>query len=436
MTATATTETEHALIGALLLDPAQFGLVAGLVTGADFADPDIGQLFEAVTTCHESALPVGNLTVLVPELRRMGLPSAVTEAAFIARLLEAGRAGAAHVQYYAAEIARAARLRRLTTIGHALVARAGAADADPVAIAQWADSETAALGQDATHSCRPLANIADDFLRDLAEQDTAGRVVNTGLIAVDQAFGGWMGGELVVLAARTGIGKSALAMQIAAYQAHLGRPVLYVSLEMRDAELIGRILCGDAEVNSRRIRAGRHTTEDLDRLQFAADRHRADPLYVWAPPKATTGRIRAVAKRIAATAGLSLLVIDYVGLVRPADTRRQRHEQLGQITGDLKAMAKELAVPVLALAQLNREADHSAEPRLSQLRESGCIEQDADVVVLLHKTATDATDAKLIVAKHRHSTTGWKPLLWSPERMRFDCSQAVPPPSGADWIEL
>jgi replicative DNA helicase len=409
-------EHEHALLGSILLDPAEIDVVAADVSAGDFSDRDLGQLFEALVTIHECGLPSGDMTIVVPELRRMGFPEAVRNAAFLARLVANVTAG--HARFYAGEVRRASRLRHQAALGQALVDLTAKQGADPDQIASWLDASITSVGLPAAQS-RSVGDIAEDYLRELQEPQFRERIVMSGIANLDGKIGGWMPGELVILAARTGIGKTALGMQIASHLGHEQRPVLFVSLEMKDRELVGRLLCGAAGMNGRRIRSGRYDEYDIAQLQRSADQFRGEPVYIWAPPRATTGKIRAVAKRMSASRGLDLLVVDYLGLVQPTDSKRQRYEQLGQVTGDLKAMAKELNVPVLALCQLNRDAD-GQEPRLSQLRDSGSIEQDADIVLFIHADKPDTSERTLIVAKHRHGDVGKLSLVWNKARLRFD----------------
>jgi replicative DNA helicase len=305
------TQHEHALLGSLLLDPSQIDVVATDVSAGDFADTDLGRLYVALVTLHESGLPVGDMTVLPTELRRMELPEAVRNAAFIARLVTGAIAG--HSRFYAKEIRRGSRLRQQTDVGQSLVALTAEQDADPDQIASWLDAAMLSVGLPAA-KCRSVGDVADDYLRELQEPQFRDRIVMTGIVDLDMKIGGWMPGELVILAARPGVGKTALGMQIASHLAHRQRPVLFVSLEMQDRELVGRLLCGAAEVNNRRIRSGRHDAHDIAQLQWQADHLRGEPLYVWAPPRATTGKIRAMAKRMGAARGLALLSRTFLGL--------------------------------------------------------------------------------------------------------------------------
>jgi replicative DNA helicase len=202
---------------------------------------------------------------------------------------------------------------------------------------------------------------------------------------------------------------------------------------MRDAELVRRILCSRADTDSRDLRSGTLDKRQRESLVGAMLSLDGLPLRVWSPASASLAEIRAVARHEKATAGLGLLVVDYVGVVRPDDRRLPRYEQVSQISSGLKALAKELETPIIALAQLNREADGN-EPKLSHLRESGSIEQDADVVLLVHHPQTTGVSrgdgirtAHVIVAKHRHGETGRVSLFWDPRATRFSSSSQFMP---------
>jgi len=198
---------------------------------------------------------------------------------------------------------------------------------------------------------------------------------------------------------------------------------------MRDLELVARMLCGRALVDSRALRSRRLGPNDRERLVDATIAAGDLALRVWAPSMATLADIRAVARQTKRQYGLRLLVVDYIGIVRPsADERKlQPHERISAVSAGLKALAKELDMPVIACCQLNREAG-DGEPKLSHLRDSGAIEQDADIVLLLdHEQAevneTDWRPCKLIVAKHRHGETGDVRLRWHPRETRFSDGQ-------------
>jgi replicative DNA helicase len=217
------------------------------------------------------------------------------------------------------------------------------------------------------------------------------------------------------------MGKTSFALQVALHQASKGRPTTFVSLEMTGRELASRHIVTRTGIETRRLRSGELQLLDLQEIDQVASDAAKLAMRIWSPHQATVAQIRGVAKRDAATAGLSLLVVDYIGLVRPTDPRRPRHEQVSMVSAALKSVAKELQIPVLALCQLNRESDKTkrAEPKLSHLRESGSIEQDADIVLLLHRRDNHDGQTKLIIAKHRHADTGALMLTWDAVRTSF-----------------
>jgi replicative DNA helicase len=411
-------EAELALLGACVIDQTVLVTATEICSGADFHDPELGQLFDAFWCLNEAGIPLHDAAVLVSELRRLRIPEAVRSPVFLAKLFVDGEVHAHHAVFYARQVKRAATLRRLQSLGLQLATRIADPAADPGDIAAWIDAQLSGLGHHVEDPPRRVDELATDLLAELRQPSHEGAIF-TGLRSHDIVAGGWMPGELIILAARPGVGKTSLAMQIAQHNAVKGRPVLFVSLEMTGRELAARLLCGLSGVDSRRLRAGRLDAANLSAIERASVEIGGVPLRVWAPPMATLARIRAMAKRDAAASGLALLVVDYLGLVRPADPKRPRHEQIGEVSAGLKALAKELSVPVLSLSQLNREADGN-EPRLSHLRDSGSIEQDADVVLFIHREDEDKTAAKLIVAKHRHGDTGVVHLAWDAARTRYE----------------
>jgi replicative DNA helicase len=266
--------------------------------------------------------------------------------------------------------------------------------------------------------------------------------LETGFIDYDDMTGGLHDSELVILAARPSMGKTALALNIVEHIAiderGPSRPVLLVSLEMSSLELGDRVLCSRARVNSHRLRNGTISGEESRKLvQTAADVSRA-PLFIDDSPSRNMTEIAATARRLKRQEDLALVVIDYLQLVEPDNPRDPRQEQVARISRRLKGLARELSIPVLCLAQLNRQVEASREsrPQLSHLRESGAIEQDADVVMFIHREEVyQASDedrervkgqADLLVRKQRNGPTGDVKLTWLHEFTRFENSQFQP----------
>jgi replicative DNA helicase len=427
---------EHAepcLLGCVLIDPPQFDRIRSLVTGADFADARLGHLFEALQTLHDARKPIADTGWLLGELARLGVSEDVRSTLAISKLIR-GVVNSAHVGYFAEQVRRAARLRQMQMLVAEWATQLHKDDAEPDAMLRWIDARLAMIDSGATAAdCKTIGEFAADAIADAVNPGLRPTAM-TGLQTVDANTGGFQAGETVTLAGRTGQGKTGLAIQIAIHNAERRRNVLFVSLEMEGRELARREVAAWSGVQSKLLRAGNVGDENHRALEEARRQLAELPLRIWAPPSATLADIRAHCRHEHALRGLSLLVIDYIGLVKtPELAKRQRHEQVAAVSGGLKSLAKELQIPILSLAQLNREAD-GEEPRLSHLRESGAIEQDSDVVMFLHHPATekpsrtgqaavpsDTREAFLIIAKHRHGQTGRIRLNWLPNETRFDC---------------
>jgi len=437
----ATQEMERAMVGSLLLDPRRIDEIDGRVSCFDFEDTELGALFDLIVTSHQAGVDVADPAAVLREARNRGLPRRVTEVGFFAQLYQEYRSS--NVHYYAAQLKRASRKRELLQVSDELRTMAEDDSKDPSQIVRWLEAATAAAGSTMGDSRRErrYCDAADEFARQASDPHTAGHGVMTGILSVDQYVGSWHPGELVILAARPGMGKSAFAFQWAKWIADQQRSVLYVSLEMTDTELAGREVCGTAQINNRKIRCGLVGQDEARRLQqtaVSAQQAKAN-LFLWSPARASIQQIRAVAKRVQAAHGLDCLFVDYMSLIDAASKNEKTWEQVSRISRELKAIAKELGIPVIALCQVNREAD-GAEPRLSHLRYSGSIEQDADGVIFLHRDM-DATqewrydqsvqvgadqerlwknETRLIVAKHRHGEVMHTKLRWVPRLTKFE----------------
>lgn len=255
-------QAEQALIGSVLLDPSVLDHVTPIVSAADFCDPSLGALYGALTVLCEARRPVTDFAWLVGELARMDVPDDVRTAAAIARfgntVVHAGNA-----VYFAEQVVRAATLSRWAGVAVQLTQRAGDPAVEPEQIAAWLDGQLAQVSQRRPAFARGIGEIAADVAAELDEPPpTIGSALWTGLLELDEALGPIMPGELGIIAARTGCGKTSLATQWAEHAAAKGRPVLFVSLEMRDAELVKRMLCSRAGIDSRDLRGGNLNSDD------------------------------------------------------------------------------------------------------------------------------------------------------------------------------
>lgn len=421
------------VLGSILLMPEVCDEIASL-RADDFYDDANRKIYEHLRHMHDGGEKI-DITLLVSRLRTAGDYEKVGGAAYLARLSGAV-ANAAHVVYYAEVVAEKSVFRKLIESGTEILRDAydqtgtakelcAQAEQKVFAIMDGRSSQSVSSISDVLHQAmdRMEARMRDDYVEGAAE---------TGLTDFDTMTGGMHNGELLILAARPSMGKTALAMNIAEnVSIEQKQPVLFVSLEMSGIELADRMLCSLARVNGHRLRNGTLSSEDRDRLVSKANEISEAPLFVDDSPSRTVSEIAAAARRIKRREGeLGLIVIDYLQLIEPDNSRDPRQEQVAKIARRLKGLARELEVPLLCLSQLNRQAEDSKDhrPRLSHLRESGAIEQDADVVMFVHREeyyhrgderAQYAGQAEIILAKQRNGPVGDVQLTWEADFTRF-----------------
>ena len=241
--------------------------------------------------------------------------------------------------------------------------------------------------------------------------------IASGYPEIDKFTGGFVDGELIVIGARASIGKTALTLNMAENIAKRGTAVGFLSLEMANKQLTQRLLVGNSGVGLKQIRSGMLREEDFARLNAAAELLYTYPLYLYDYPNARLMDIKLKARRMVRKEGIKILFVDYLGLIK-TEAKVQRWEEVGIITSELKALSRELNIPVVVCAQVNRDAEGKA-PTLANLRESGNIEQDADVVFFLHRQR-DSANSELFISKNRNGGTGKIDLYYVMERTRFE----------------
>jgi replicative DNA helicase len=337
-------------------------------------------------------------------------------------------ANVAHVKHHADELRNLSRLRGMVVAAdefrEAILSRGAKADEVVAAL----EASVLTLRHGAATDASPIGALWDDVIAEYEAQLSSGerRIILSGLPTLDDLGFVFAPGELAVLAARPGVGKTALALQVGMHHATKGRAVLFVSLEMKGKELGSRVLLPAAELNHHWLRTGKVDAQAIAQMKTARAELGAPPLFVWSPGRVKAGIIHAAASVLKASSDIKMLIVDYIGLVRPDDPGRQRYEQIGEIVKALRGIGQHLEIPVLALCQLNREGEKdNKRPRLSNLRESGDIEQDADLVAFLHPTAENRVD--LILEKNRQGARGYRNLQWLPEHTRFDDSASSKP---------
>ncbi len=421
------------VLGSILLMPEVCDEFASLVAD-DFYDDANRKIYENLRQMHDAGEKI-DVTLLVSRLRTAGDYDKIGGAGYLARLSGAVP-NAAHAVYYAGIVSEKSVYRKLIESGTEILRDAydqsstakelcAQAEQKVFAIMDGRTSQSVSSISDVLHQAmdRMEARMRDDYVDGGAE---------TGLTDFDTMTGGMHNGELLILAARPSMGKTALAMNIAEHVSiNQKAPVLFVSLEMSGIELADRMLCSLARVNGHRLRNGTISSDDRDRLISTANEISQAPLFVDDSPSRTVSEIAAAARRIKRREGeLGLIVVDYLQLIEPDNSRDPRQEQVAKIARRLKGVARELEVPLLCLSQLNRQAEDSKDhrPRLSHLRESGAIEQDADVVMFVHREeyyhrgderAQYAGQAEIIVAKQRNGPVGDVQLTWEADFTRF-----------------
>lgn len=426
-------EAEMGVLGSILLLPEVCDDLASL-RADDFYDDANRKIYDAMREMHDAGEKI-DVTLLVSRLRTEGEYEKVGGAAYLAKL-SASVPNAAHAVYYAGIVTEKAVYRRLILSSTEILRDAYDQSSTAKELCAQAEQKVFAImdGRSA-QSVQPIHDVlhqAMDRMEARLRDEYVEGGAETGLTKFDEMTGGLHNGELIILAARPSMGKTALAMNIGEHCAiEQGEPVLFVSLEMSGIELADRMLCSLARVNGHRLRNGTISTDDRDRLIKKANDISQAPLYVDDSPSRTVSEIAAAARRIKRRQGsLGLIVIDYLQLIEPDNSKDPRQEQVAKIARRLKGISRELEVPLLCLSQLNRQAEDSKDhrPKLSHLRESGAIEQDADVVMFVHREeyyhrgddkAQFAGQAEIIIAKQRNGPIGDVELTWEAEFTKF-----------------
>ncbi len=426
-------EAEISALGSLMLDKDAIYRIVDYLSAKDFYKPGHHTIYSAMLDLWNKREPIDVLSV-TSRLRELGKLEEIGGSTYLATLINSVPT-ASHVDHYAAIVRKKRLLRDLIDASHH-IAQLGYNEAENVEILlDEAEQKIFGIAKD---SLRQEFFAVKDALEEAWERiemihrdrDTL-RGVSTGFKDLDDVLGGLQRSNLVVLAARPSLGKTSLALDFARNAARLNHPVGFFSLEMSREELVDRLIAAEAGVDLWRLRTGhlRSDGEDNDfvRLQDAMAKLSDLPLFMDDTAAPTVMELRAKARRLQAEKKLDLVVVDYLQLIRGHSSFESRVQEVSEISRSLKAMAKELKVPVLAVSQLSRgvEMRPSSVPKLSDLRESGSIEQDADVVMFIYREdkVRENTDRKNIaeiqIAKHRNGPTGKIELYFHEETSSF-----------------
>lgn len=429
-------EAEQAVLGSMFLSSEAVEGALTALQAEDFYRPAHQRIFSAMDHLANRSLPIDHLSVS-DRLQTMGELEAAGGKPYLLDIT-AIVPTAAHWQRYADIVKRTSMLRHLITAATQIVALGYDAPDDMDAVVEEAEKRIFEVTNKRVQSnFKGIGELLPDTfhqLEELAERKEHITGVATGFKELDKLLAGLHPGDLCILAARPAVGKTALALNMAVNAATHGASVAIFSLEMGAEQLVQRVLCSEARINLQDVRTGWVKAEDWSAIHAAAGRLYNLDLWVDDTPSISILEVRAKARRQLRDKDKGFIIVDYLQLMQPQNRRTEnRQVEIAEISRGLKILAKELGVPVLALSQLSRAVENRAgkRPQLSDLRESGAIEQDADVVMFIDRN-TDPRDsdeqeagrpakgtAELIVAKHRNGPTGTIPLVFNERHTKF-----------------
>jgi replicative DNA helicase len=424
-------QAEASLLGAMLLSRDAIADSIEIVGAEHFYKPAHAHVFDAILSLYSAGEPADPVTV-GEELQRAGLLDAIGGQALLVDL-QATTPAISSAAKYARIIHDCAMLRRLIGVAHEIAEIGYSRPDDVVKAVDSAESLMYEVGQGrVTDSLAPIRELLDHNLDRLEQLYERGETITgtpSGYTDLDDMLSGLQPSALIVVGARPAMGKTSFALGMAAHAAiEARRPVMVFSLEMSQLELSQRLLCSESRVDSKNVRDGKLSEGDWKKISHGVGRLAEAPMWIDDNPNTTVMEIRAKARRLKSRIGdLGLIIVDYLQLMTGRSSAENRQVEVSEISRGLKILARELEVPVVALSQLSRglEARQDKRPMLADLRESGSIEQDADVVMFIyrdevyHPETSDLGTAEIVVAKHRNGPTGIVRLAFLPHYTRF-----------------
>ncbi len=420
-------EAEQSLLGALLIDKDAVVNIAEILSTTDFyRSEQHGQIYSAIIELFDKREPIDLVTV-TDRLKQKGVLDIVGGSAYLTEIVNMVPTSA-HVLSYARIIKEHAIRRQLISSSTKFIEQAFDESNAVNEIIEQSEQAIFALSQQ--HIKRDFIQLKDalaqsfDRLDELQKSSGKLRGVPTGFKDLDSKLAGMQESNLIIFAARPGMGKTSFALNVAQHVAvNAGLPVGIFSLEMSQEELVDRLLVTQADIDAWKLKTGRLDDKDFDRLSHAMGQLAEAPLFIDDTPGASLSEIRTKARRLQSEHGLKLIIVDYLQLIRINTFADNRVQQVSEISQGLKNLARELKIPVFALSQLNRSVENrggTKKPQLADLRESGAIEQDADVVMFIYREDPDKMEAiKLDIQKHRNGPTGEIDLVFRADRVKF-----------------
>jgi replicative DNA helicase len=423
-------EAEESVLGSMLLSKDAIAEVLELLREDDFYRPAHRTVYRSVLELYSHGDAVDAVTV-AEDLRRNGALADIGGAPFLHTLV-ASVPTAANAGYYARIVKEAGVLRRLIDVGTQIVQLGFETPQDTERAVDIAESLVYQVAQGRVtedyHSLRDVLTGTLEAIERLHEDHREITGVPTGFPNLDRLTSGLQPSNLIIVAARPAVGKSTFGLDVARHASvRAGVPTVVFSLEMSRTELVQRLMCAECTVDMQRLRTGRMEESDWTRLTRSLGKLADAPLYIDDSPGTTMMEIRAKCRRLKQRHGLGLVVVDYLQLMQPSKRFENRQQEVSEISRSLKLLAKELEVPVIAISQLSRqtEARSDRRPMLSDLRESGALEQDSDVVLFIYRDelydpeSPRKGEADLILAKHRNGPTDTVTVTFQGQYSRF-----------------
>lgn len=419
-------EAEKSVLGAVLIDKNAMGIVFEILKPSDFYNGINGIVYSSMLSLYEGRKPIDVLT-LASEFKKSRTNGKV-DVSYLSSLVDSVPTSA-NVEHYAKIIKENSTKRSLISLGGEIVQMGFSEDKEADELLDNAEKIIFEISQG--HGSKgfvPLKEmLAQSFDRiDELHKGGAGlRGVKTGFSDLDSLLSGMQASNMLILAARPGQGKTAMIANIAQFASVSEKvPVGIFSLEMSQEEIVDRLLVGQADVDAWKLKTGKLSETDFTKLSEAMGTLADAPIYIDDSPGISTSEIRTRARRLQLEHKIGLIIVDYLQLVDPGKHYDNRVQEVSIVSQSLKNLARELKIPIIAVSQLSRAVEHRGEkkPQLADLRESGAIEQDADVVMFLYRTddvVGNVIPTKLLVAKHRNGPTGEIDLLFKGDRIRF-----------------
>lgn len=432
-------ELEEAVLGAIMLEKDAYTIVCDLLKPESFYEPAHQKIYEAIQTLGASQQPIDMLTV-TEQLRLNGTLNDVGGPVYISELTSRV-ASAAHVEYHARIVAQKYLARELISFASTIETKAFDESNDVDDLLQEAEGKLFEISQrnvkkDVTQ-IDPVIKQAIDQIQAAANRESGMSGLESGFRELDKVTSGWQNSDLIIIAARPAMGKTAFVLSMAKNMAvNYNTPVAVFSLEMSNIQLVNRLICNTCEIESEKIKSGKLTNVEWDQLMSRIKHLYNAPLFIDDTASLSIFELRTKARRLVREHNVKFIIIDYLQLMNASGMKfGSREQEVSMISRSLKQLAKELNIPIVALSQLNRSVESRADgkrPQLSDLRESGAIEQDADIVCFIHrpeyyiKSDTDAEGrdirnlAQFIIAKHRNGSVTDIDLTFKGQFTRFE----------------